>query len=299
MSGGGPRETVGFLGLGVMGAPMAENLAAAGFDVIAWNRSAAAHERINAPGVRVATDLAAVTAEAGIAISVLSDDAAVREVLGREAGVISTLAPGSLAIDMSTISPRLAREARRRRGRARGRIPRRAGQRWRRWSPRGHPNRDGRGRHGGPGAGPPALRGAGLPGRPRRRGRCRQSVKACNQVLVAAIVAGLSEALVFGSKLGIETEAIIDVLSGGMAANRVLEVRRSSLLEHTFEPGFKVDLHHKDLGIALGAAGEAGVSLPLTAAVQQMFNQLRANGYGDEDNSALLRVAEAAANSQI
>ena len=84
-----------------------------------------------------------------------------------------------------------------------------------------------------------------------------------------------------------------------MAANRVMEVRRDNFLDHDFAPGFKIDLHHKDLEIALSSAGDADVPLPLAALVQQMLRQLRAAGHGDEDDSALLRIAEAAAGHRI
>jgi 2-hydroxy-3-oxopropionate reductase len=84
-----------------------------------------------------------------------------------------------------------------------------------------------------------------------------------------------------------------------MAANRIMEVRRHNFLEHDFAPGFKVDLHHKDLEIALGASAEVNAPLPLTAEVQQMFRQLRAGGHGEEDDSALLRVAEQRASHRL
>ena len=126
-----------------------------------------------------------------------------------------------------------------------------------------------------------------------------QVAKACNQVLVAVIFGGLAEALVLGSKLGVDPAAILDAVGGGMAANRIMEVRRGNFLDHDFAPGFKVDLHHKDLEIALGASGEVDAPLPLTAEVQQMFRQLRAAGHGGEDDSALLRVAEQRASHRI
>ncbi len=126
-----------------------------------------------------------------------------------------------------------------------------------------------------------------------------QVAKACNQVLVAVIFGGLAEALVLGSKLGVDPAAILDAVGGGMAANRIMEVRRDNFLDHDFAPGFKVDLHHKDLEIALGASGEVDAPLPLTAEVQQMFRQLRAAGFGEEDDSALLRVAEQRANHRV
>ena len=126
-----------------------------------------------------------------------------------------------------------------------------------------------------------------------------QVVKACNQILVAVTIAGVSEALVLGSKLGVAPEVIIDVLSRGLAGNRVMEVRRRNFLEHDFTPGFKVDLHHKDLEIALASAGQANVDLTLAAITQQMFRQLRAEGRGDEDHSALLSVVEQQAAHRV
>jgi 2-hydroxy-3-oxopropionate reductase len=120
-------------------------------------------------------------------------------------------------------------------------------------------------------------------------------VKACNQVLVAITIAGLSEALVLGGKLGVDADIIMDVLSRGLAANRVLELRRDNFLSHAFVPGFRVDLHHKDLGIALSSGGQANVPLPLTAGVQQLFRQLRAAGWGGADHTAIFAAVEAQA----
>jgi 2-hydroxy-3-oxopropionate reductase len=285
-------QTVGFLGLGVMGSAMARNLVLAGHEVVAWNRSPEPLAELVEAGARGADGPAAVAAEADLTISIVSDDAALREVLGGPDGAIAAARPGSLVIDMSTVSPALAREL----------------------------------------AAEAAERGVGFLDAPVSGGdvgaregtlsimvggeaaeveRARpvfevlgsrvthvgaagagQVAKACNQVLVAVIFGGLAEALVLGSKLGVDPATILDALGGGMAANRIMEVRRDNFLEHDFAPGFKVDLHHKDLEIALGASGEVDAPLPLTAEVQQMFRQLRAAGHGGEDDSALLRVAE-------
>jgi 2-hydroxy-3-oxopropionate reductase len=122
-----------------------------------------------------------------------------------------------------------------------------------------------------------------------------QVVKACNQVLVAITIGGISEALVLGGKLGVDPDVILDVLSRGLAANRVMELRRGNFRSHTFTPGFRVDLHHKDLDIALASGGQANVPLPLTAGAQQLFRQLRAAGRGDEDHTAMLAAVEAQA----
>jgi 2-hydroxy-3-oxopropionate reductase len=119
-----------------------------------------------------------------------------------------------------------------------------------------------------------------------------QVVKACNQVVVALTIEAVSEALVLGSKAGVNPEIILKVLSGGLAANRVMEVRGPNFLRHDFRPGFKIALHLKDLGIALAAGREYGVPLPVTALVDQMLLTLKERGQGDQDHSALLTVLE-------
>src|SRR5262249_18519116 len=119
-----------------------------------------------------------------------------------------------------------------------------------------------------------------------------QVVKACNQIVVALTIEAVSEALVLGSKAGVEPAKVLDVLGGGLAANRVMEMRRRNFLEHDFTPGFRVDLHHKDLNIALESGDAYGVSLPATSLAQQMLRSLRARGHGALDHSALLTVVE-------
>jgi 2-hydroxy-3-oxopropionate reductase len=284
--------TIGFIGLGVMGAPMARNLLAADHEVVAWNRSPAPLEALVEAGARAADGPAAVAAEADVLITILKDDPVVRAVLGGPEGAIAAAAPGALVIDMSTVSPALARE-----------LAAEA-------AARGVDFLDApvSGGDVGARAGTLSIMVGGeataverarpvfevLGSRVTHVGAAGagQVAKACNQVLVAVIFGGLAEALVLGSKLGADPARILDAIGGGMAANRIMEVRRDNFLEHDFAPGFKVDLHHKDLEIALGAGGEVDVPLPLTAEVQQMFRQLRAAGYGEEDDSALLRVAE-------
>ncbi len=292
-------ETIGFIGLGVMGAPMAGNLLEAGFEVVAWNRSPEPLAALVERGARPADGPAAVAAEADVLITILSDDAAVRAVLGGADGAIAAARPGALVIDMSTVSPVLARELAAA-GRERG---------------VGVLDAPVSGGDVGARAGTLSIMAGGeaadveraravfqvLGSRVTHCGDAGsgQAVKACNQVLVAVIFAGLAEALVLGSKLGVDPATLLDAIGGGMAGNRIMEVRRDNFLAHDFTPGFKVDLHHKDLEIALAAGGEADVPLPMAAEVQQMFRQLRAGGHGGEDDSALLRVAEAAADHRL
>ena len=283
---------IGFIGLGVMGAPMARNLLAADREVVAWNRSPEPLAALVEAGAQAAESPAAVAAQADVLITILKDDPVVREVLGGSDGAIAAAPAGSLVIDMSTVSPALARELAAEAG-ARGvgflDAPVSGGD---------VGARDGTlsimvgGEAADVERARPVFEVLGSRVTHVGEAGAGQVAKACNQVLVAVIFAGLSEALVLGSKLGVDPAAILDAVGGGMAANQIMEVRRHNFLDHDFAPGFKVDLHHKDLEIALGASAEVDAPLPLTAEVQQMFRQLRAAGHGEEDDSALLRVAE-------
>jgi 2-hydroxy-3-oxopropionate reductase len=268
---------VGFIGLGVMGAPMAANLVAAGFDVVTYNRSPKSVEGARSAGsVREA-------AGAGIVVTMLPDSAAVLAV----ADDIVAAAP-SLWIDMSTIHPTVAEELATRGvptldapvsggdvGAQQGTLSIMAGGDDADFE-RAKPVFEAVGKTivhvGGPGAG--------------------QVVKACNQVVVALTIQAVSEALTLGEKAGVDPAKILDVLGGGLAANRVMEMRRRNFLEHDFTPGFRVDLHHKDLNIALESGDAYGVPLPATSLVQQMLRTLRAQGHGALDHSALLLVVE-------
>jgi 2-hydroxy-3-oxopropionate reductase len=296
---GTERKTIGFIGLGVMGAPMARNLLAAGYEVVAWNRSAGPLDELAAAGARAADGPGAVAREADVVISIVKDDAAVREVLGGPGGAIGAVRPGSLVIDMSTVSPALAREL------AAEAAAREVGFLDAPVSGGDVGARDGTlsimvgGEAAEVERATPVFEVLGSRVTHVGAAGAGQAVKACNQVLVAVIFGGLAEALVLASKLGVDPAAMLDAVGGGMAANRIMEVRRGNFLEHDFAPGFKVDLHHKDLEIALGASGEVDAPLPLTAEVQQMFRQLRAAGFGEEDDSALLRVAEQRANHRL
>jgi 2-hydroxy-3-oxopropionate reductase len=269
--------TVGFIGLGVMGRPMAANLVRAGFDVITYNRSPRSVD-----GARSAGSVAEA-AQADVVITMLPDSAAVLAV----ADDVVAARP-SLWIDMSTIHPTVAEEL----------------------ATRGIPTLDAPVSGGDVGARDGTLSimvGGAEEDLERARplleavGRtivhvggpgAGQVVKACNQIVVALTIEAVSEALTLGAKAGVDPARILDVLGGGLAANRVMEMRRRNFLEHDFAPGFRVDLHHKDLNIALESGDAYGVPLPATSLVQQMLRTLRAKGHGALDHSALLTVVE-------
>lgn len=292
-------ERVGFVGLGVMGKPMALNLVRAGWQVVAHTRESTALAEVVAAGAEAGADPRDVGARSDVVITMLPTSEVVAEVVGGSEGVLEGARPGSLVVDMSTIDPAVSRglaAAASERGVAMLDAPVSGGDVGAREGTlsimvggeaadveRARPMFEVLGKtivHVGP-------HGAG------------QVVKACNQVVVGITYAAVSEALVLGSKSGVDPARILDVLSGGLAANRIMEVRRRNFLEHDFTPGFRVDLHHKDLAIALEAGGAEGVALPLTALVQQMFRALRAHGRGGLDHSALLTLIEDMSNHRI
>ncbi len=283
-------ERIGFLGLGVMGRPMARNLVAAGFELTVHTRSAEVLDAFRADGIAVGADPADVARRSDIVISMVSDGAAVREVM--VGGVLGALEPGGLIIDMSTIEPAVSRElaaAAAQRGIGMLDAPVSGGDVGAREATLsimvgGEPGDLDRAR--------PILEALGRTITHVGPAGAGQVVKACNQIVVAITYAAVSEALVLASGAGVDRAAVLDVLSGGLAANRIMEVRRRNLLEHDFTPGFRVDLHHKDLRIALDTGDDLDVGLPVAAAVQQMLVELRALGHGDLDHSSLLLIAE-------
>jgi 2-hydroxy-3-oxopropionate reductase len=119
-----------------------------------------------------------------------------------------------------------------------------------------------------------------------------QTVKAANQLVVAGTYALVAEAIVLLEAAGVDPGAGLDVLAGGLAGSRVLELKRATMIAREYRPGFRIDLHHKDMGIAMAAARDAGVALPVTGLVAQLVAAARAQGLGALDHSALLMVAE-------
>lgn len=284
---------VGFAGLGLMGYPMAVNLARSGFDLTVYNRTPRKAQRLaEETGCEVARDLTEVAKDRDIVVTMLPGPPEVEEVFAGEGGLISSARPGTLLIDMSTSSPTLARnlaslaEERGLRtldapvsggdvGASDGTLSIMVGGENSDFE-RASPLFDvlgGTVTHVGPS-------GAG------------QVVKAANQVVVALTIEAVSEALVLASRGGVAPEVALDVIGGGLAGNRVMEVKREKFLSRDFEPGGKVSSQHKDLGLALAAGREYGVSLPVTAVVDQMYASLVRRGDGDLDHSALLILLE-------
>ena len=285
-------EKVGFVGLGKMGAAMAGNLLEAGHEVVVHNRTRTKAERLAQNGARVADSPREVAEGSGIIFTMLPGPPQVDEVVAGERGLLKGAKEGSLIVDTSTSSPVLTREL------------------FRTARARGVGMLDAPVSGGDVGARDGTLSimvGGEVEDFERARSLFElmggtvvhvggvgagQVVKACNQIVVALVIEAVAEALVLGSKAGVAHHRIVEVLSGGLAANRVLEIKGEKFLSHEFTPGGKVEYHRKDLRIALAAGREYGVTLPVTALVDQMFGILEAKGKGGWDHSALLSLIE-------
>jgi 2-hydroxy-3-oxopropionate reductase len=293
------RETVGFIGLGIMGRPMALNLLRAGYPLVVHNRTRPKEKDLIDEGAEAAATPQQVAERAEILLTMLPDSPDVEQVYLGENGVIGGARAGQLLIDMSSIAPATAitvAEAASGKGADMLDAPVSGGD---------VGARDGTLSImvGGPEAAferaRPLFDVLGKTVVRLGEAGAGQTAKACNQMLVAITIEAVSEALVLASKAGVDPERLIEVLSGGLAGNRVMEVRRRNFLQHDFTPGFRLELHHKDLGIALRTARELGVYVPTTAIVDQMLAALKAAGDGGLDHSALLKFIEQSSAHEI
>lgn len=286
------QPRIGFVGLGIMGRPMAQNLMKAGHSLVVYDIVVDAVQELAKAGASVATSAREVAASSDVLITMLPDSPDVqRAYLGHD-GAFEALRPGWLAIDMSSIAPRVARDLAARAS---------AGEADMLDAPVS-------GGDAGARAGSLSIMVGGAPGaferaRPILAAMGQtivhvgppgtgQVVKACNQVVVALVIEAVSEGLILGAKAGVDLRRLIEVLQGGLAATRVLEMRQENMLSGRFAPGFRVRLHLKDLRNALDLARESEVVLPLTAEVEQMMQALRVAGRADLDHSSLITLLE-------
>lgn len=284
--------TVAVIGLGIMGGPMARNLLKAGYDVVGHNRSPEKVDALVAEGGRGAADVAQAVRDADVVLTVLPDSPDVEAVVLGAGGVLESAQRGTLLIDASTIRPDVAvrvAQAAHARGIRAVDAPVSGGE-------VGAIEGSLSIMVGGDAADVevafPVLKAVGStvvhvgpPG-------SGQTVKAANQLIVAGAIELVAEALIFLDAHGVDTEAAVKVLAGGLAGNRILDRKAASMIAREFRPGFRVDLHHKDLGILTAAAREAGVAIPVGALVAQLMGALRAQGHGSLDHSALLLLVE-------
>lgn len=290
---------VAWIGLGIMGSPMAENLIKAGYSVTGFTLEREKLDRLTANGGTAAPSIAEAVADADVIITMVPASPQVEAIAYGEDGILAHAKRGALLIDMSSITPQTSID-----------LAEAAGE-------KGVRVLDAPVSGGEAGAieavlsimvgGEPADFDQAKPvfdvlGRtivlcgPHGAG---QTVKAANQLIVAVNIQACAEAVVFLEKSGVDLNAALDVLNGGLAGSTVLTRKKDNFINRDFAPGFRIDLHHKDMGIVTDAARNVGAALPVGAVVAQLVASLRAQGDGGLDHSALLRAVERLSGNQV
>jgi 2-hydroxy-3-oxopropionate reductase len=292
-------EKIGFIGLGIMGMPMARNLLRAGFEVVAYNRTASKTEALAKEGARKADSPKELAAECPVVITIVSDTPDVEAVILGKDGVIEGIRPGSVVIDMSTISPTTTREIATR------------------LKEKGVAMLDAPVSGGDVGAIKATL-AIMVGGDTEVFERCRpifeamgknivhvggsgmgQTVKLMNQILLVGCLIGVVEALVFGQKSGVNLEKAIDAVKSGAAGSWVLSNLGPRIVKRDFQPGFFTDLMQKDLNLVMEAAAEMKLPLPITSLINQMYYSLQCSDEGRSAYSALVKVLERMAGVRV
>jgi 2-hydroxy-3-oxopropionate reductase len=291
--------TVGFVGLGIMGRPMLRNLLKAGHAVVAFGRTPAKLDSAVADGAQRGASNADVGTRASIVITMLPDGPEVEEVVLGAGGILSGAKPGTLIVDMSSISPLISQKiaaACEAKGVNFVDAPVSGGE-------------------------PKAIEGtlaimAG--GKPEVFAKAEpilkclgssvtltgpvgagNATKLANQIMVACNIAAMGEALTLATRCGLNPEVVVNAVKGGLAGSAVLNAKGPMLIARNFKPGFRISLHQKDLRNALQTAEANHVYLPLTAQVQQMLSSLIADGKGDLDHSAIATFVEEASHVEV
>ena len=289
---------LGFVGLGIMGAPMAGHLIAAGHEVFINTRSKIPEELANSAAIQCSTP-ADVASKADIIITMVPDTPDVENVLFGENGIASGLSKGKIVVDMSSISPIATKEFAQK------------------INALGCEYLDAPvsgGQLGAKGATLTIMVGGSdvtfakvkpvfeLMGKNITlvgANGAGQITKVANQIIVALNIEAVAEALVFASKAGADPAKVREALMGGFASSKILEVHGERMIKRTFEPGFRIELHQKDLSLALSSAKSLGVSLPNTATAQELLNSCSAHGGKTWDHSAMVKALEKMANFEI
>jgi 2-hydroxy-3-oxopropionate reductase len=282
--------TVAFIGLGIMGGPMAANLVKAGFEVVGYNRSPEPVQRLVDAGGRGAKAVAEAVQGADVIVTMVPDSPDVEAVTGGDDGVFANAATDALYVDMSTIRPDVAvrvAEAGRTAGLRVLDAPVSGGEAG---AIEGSLSIMVGGEAADFAAAKPVLDAVGKTIVHVGPAGSGQTVKAANQLIVAGNIQLLAEAVVFLEAHGVDMKAALEVLGGGLAGSTVLNRKGANMLAREFTPGFRLALHHKDMGIVTSAAREAGVVIPLGSAVAQLIAALVARGDGGLDHSGLLKL---------
>ena len=288
-------ETIGFIGLGIMGRPMAENLREADYELVVYNRTEEKADDFVEGGGEKASSPREAAEKSDVVITMLPDSPQVEELVLGDDGVAAGVSEGKLYIDMSSIAPATSRqvhEVLEEKGVEAVDAPVSGGQPAAESGDlaimvggsdeaveRARPILEVMGK---------AVTHIGPPG-------AGQVAKAANQVVVALTIQAVGEALTLVRKSGVDAAKVREALLGGLAQSKILEMHGERMLEHEFDPGFKLSLHRKDLSIALQAAREEGVPLLATAQAAEVMNALLASGHGDQDHAVIASFYEEAA----
>lgn len=290
---------IGFIGLGIMGKPMSKNLLKAGYSVVILDHHKDTTEELLAAGAEKADTPKAVAALSDIIITMLPNSPQVKDVALGENGIIEGAKEGAILIDMSSIAPLASREiseALAAKKIAMLDAPVSGGE-------------------------PKAIEGTlsvMVGGDKAIFDKCYEVMKSmagsvvhtgdigagnvtklANQVIVALNIAAMSEALVLATKAGVDPDLVYQAIRGGLAGSTVLDAKAPMVMDRNFKPGFRIDLHIKDLANALDTSHEIGAQLPLTAAVMEIMQALRADGHGQSDHSAIARYYENLAKVEV
>jgi 2-hydroxy-3-oxopropionate reductase len=290
---------IGFIGLGIMGKPMSKNLLTAGYRLVVFDANAAPMKELAAAGAETAASPKEVAEKCDIVVTMLPNSPHVRAVVSGPRGVIEGAGPGKTVIDMSSIAPLASREIASLLAEKEVEMldaPVSGGE-------------------------PKAIDGTlsvMVGGKKDVFERCYPVMKAmagsvvrvgdagagnvaklANQIVVALNIAAMSEALVFAAKAGVQPDLVYQAIRGGLAGSTVLDAKAPLVMDRKFSPGFRVNLHIKDLGNVLETSREIGVPLPLTAAVMEMMQALKVDGLGDADHCSLVRHYEKMAHIEV
>jgi 2-hydroxy-3-oxopropionate reductase len=290
---------IGLIGLGIMGKPMAKNLLKAGYELVVFDIVKAAVAEVVAAGAKEASSAKDVAAQCEYIITMLPNSPHVKAVVLGENGIIEGAKPGTILVDMSSIAPLVSREVAAK------------------LAEKGIDMLDA------PVSGgePKAIDGTlsiMVGGKKATFEKCREflvklgtsvvlcgdigagnTTKLANQIIVALNIAAMSEALVLGVKAGVNPEVIYNAIRGGLAGSTVLDAKAPMVLNRNFKPGFKIDLHIKDLANAIDTAREVGAPLLLTSQVMEILQALKVDGKGQNDHSAIVQFYENLAKVEV
>jgi 2-hydroxy-3-oxopropionate reductase len=285
-------QTIGFIGLGIMGKPMSKNLLKAGYALVVHSRSRSPVDEVVKAGAKAASSAKEVAAQCDVLITMLPNSPDVEQVALGKDGIIEGARSGLIFVDMSTISPIVSKKV----GEA--------------FAARGVKMLDAPVSGGEKGAIDGALSIMVGGDKPtfdavlpifQAMGKTITLLgplgfggftKLANQIIVAVNLTALAEALTLGKKAGLDRELLLTALGGGLAGSRCLEQKKPNYVSNTYNPGFKIDLHFKDLGLIMESARALGVPLPATAVVQELFSAMRVKGRGGLDHSGIITLLE-------